>query len=207
MLLTKSIEWPSLTFNWLKAIHGVHSDYQKQDFIIGTQTSDQEANEIIFANVKLPAKKNLESNMDYNKLEKKINIELRIDHEGDVNRARVNNLKENIVATKSSNGNIYIFNKFEHKDSKSSIGSQLTLTGHTSEGYGLSWNYINENIVASGSDDKMVLVWDINAENKEKRINPMIKFEEHTNIVEDVCFSKNDKNILLSVGDDCYLKV
>lgn len=211
LLITKCIEWPSLTFNWLKAIHCVHSDYQKQDFIIGTQTTNQETNELIFANVKLPLKKNTENNVNFNKLDKKINIELRVNHDGDVNKARVNNKKENIIATKSSNGNVYIFDKFSHKDSKSTLGPQAILLGHSKEGYGLNWNSFEDNIIASGSDDKLVLVWDINSininESNQSTISPILKLEEHIDVVEDVCFSKADKNILLSVGDDGYLKV
>lgn len=35
------------------------------------------------------------------------------------------------------------------------------LNGHTAEGFGLAWNPINHNILASGQTDQKIIVWDI----------------------------------------------
>jgi len=37
------------------------------------------------------------------------------------------------------------------------------LTGHVGEGYGLSWNSKNEGHLFSGSYDKKICEWDVNA--------------------------------------------
>lgn len=39
----------------------------------------------------------------------------------------------------------------------------MTLEGHTAEGMGLDWNPINTNFLASGSSDRRICVWDIEA--------------------------------------------
>lgn len=45
------------------------------------------------------------------------------------------------------------------------------LVGHTAEGYGLSWNGINKNLLVSGFSDKRICIWDIE---KNKQLNQKI---------------------------------
>ena len=210
ILLTKCLEWPSLTVNWMKAAHNVNDIYHKQQLVLGTQTSDQENNSLMFANVKIPIK-NLENSVEYNKQEKKIDIETIIEHQGDVNKARGNPFKENIIATKSSNGSVFIFNKHLHQtkpDATKKVGPQATLTGHTAEGYGLSWSKTDDNILISGSDDNLICIWDINGhQSKDGKISPVIIFNDHENIVEDICTSLDNGHIFYSVSDDKTLRV
>lgn len=54
------------------------------------------------------------------------------------------------------------------------------LIGHTSEGYGLSWNNINKNILLSGFSDKRICIWDIE-KNKQfnMKISPIIEILHH----------------------------
>ena len=40
--------------------------------------------------------------------------------------------------------------------------AQLTLAGHTEEGYGLCWSNLKAGHLISGSDDKTVCLWDTN---------------------------------------------
>ena len=204
ILLTKGLEWPSLTVQWNKSLHNVNDIYQKQQLLLGTQTSDQDKNLLMFANIKLPSKTT--SSQEYSKIENKISTETIIEHEGDVNRARINPFKENIIATKSSNGKVYIFNKFlhpsrPHQEQDKRLGSQETLIGHEAEGYGLSWSKFEENVLISGSNDRNICVWDIN------NPKPLLIFSEHTDIVEDVCSCVDNKNLIVSVSDDQTLRL
>lgn len=209
VLLTKCLEWPSLTVNWQKGYLN-HSDnnisYITQSLVIGTQTSGQEMNQLMFLKVKYP-KKDLK-NSNYNTQEQKIVVETIINHDGDVNKARVNPTIDNIVATKSSNGSVYIFDKFKHviKPSGDEFKPNAILKGHDQEGYGLSWSEINTLNLASGSDDNKVCIWSLEKD-VSGEIFPIITYTDHTNIVEDVCFSKKDANLLGSVSDDCSLRL
>lgn len=207
ILLTKCLEWPSLTFQWNKSIHNVGESYQKQQIVLGTQTSDQDSNSLIFANVKLP---NMTCfNGEYNKIEKKIDIETIIDHDGDVNKARINPFHENLLGSKSSNGNVYIYDKYLHPskpllDGKK-IGPQMVLEGHSSEGYGLGWSKFESNILISGSNDKRICVWDINS--SFSKVNPLITYDDHTGIVEDIVTSPENSNVFYSASDDFTIKI
>ncbi len=208
ILITKCLEWPSLTVNWIKKSHLISNNlvsYDKQQVLLGTQTSEQDKNYLIFANIKLPIKNS--SSLEYSKQDKKIEFETLIEHNGDINKARINPFHDNIIASKSSTRYVYLFDKFKHPTKSENVGPQRTFTGHTAEGYGLTWSKYEDNILISGSDDNLICIWDINAQEKEGVIDPLIMFNDHSSIVEDVCSSPDNKNIFYSVSDDKTLKV
>lgn len=210
LLLSKRLDWPSLCVNWMKSIDCNHEYYDKQEIILGTQTSDQDINHLIIADIKLPKKGLLNIN-EYKKESKKIEITTLIKHDGEVNRAKSNNFNENIIATKSSFGNVLIFNKLLHQvDNNITKGPSANLIGHSAEGYGLAWSKFDENILFSGSNDSLICVWDINSSNinaKNFDVSPIFTFNDHEDIVEDICSSPNDKDIFYSVSDDKTLRV
>lgn len=255
ILLTKSLEWPSLTFSWSNKILYECEYYQSQQFIIGTQTSHQESNSLIVGSVKLPLKNN--SNGEYNKTKTKYEYNMIIDHDGDVNRARICPINKNLVCTKSSNSKLYIYNleliangeeeyiseednEYHKQDIEMNIDigskanshnqsnnnekspnnqmkdnnhykskSNIILSGHLSEGYGLSWSTFDENIIVSGSNDNQICVWDINQKSLKSKegISPLVIYTDHNSIIEDVCCSPDNKNIFLSVSDDRTIKI
>jgi WD40 repeat protein len=93
-----------------------------------------------------------------------------------------------------------VFNYTKHPNkSTAPPNPQMRLTGHTKEGYGLAWSPNVSGMLASGSDDHLVCVWDIGNENCE----PLVTFSEHINVVNDVAWNANSgANLLGSVGDD-----
>ena len=76
----------------------------------------------------------------------KIEIELKINHDGEVNRARYMPQNSSLIATKSPSAEVLIFNYSklanlpkEHLMSMSADACpEIRLLGHTKEGYGLS---------------------------------------------------------------------
>ena len=158
----------------------------KQNAVIGTSLSNESGeneNKIILLEVSIPDI-NKEDNSIYKK-SKKI-IEKEFSHKGDVNKIRFNPLKENIVATKSSLGCIFLFDIDKGECIK-------TFEGHEKEGYGLAWN---QNLLLSGSYDNKVNLYDI------QNSNPLISYTNHTDACEDVSWSKTNPSIFGSVGDD-----
>ena len=137
--------------------------------------------------------------------EKKIEVEIKIKHDGDVNKARAMPFanKYNIIATQNSNGEILIFDYFKHpnqpKEENEESKPSLRLKGHsTVEGYGLNWNTLKEGELVSGNGDGKVCLWQIN---EQKNMSPIIEWKEHDSC-NDVCFNKKNGNILLSCGED-----
>lgn len=74
---------------------------------------------------------------------------------------------QKIIATKTTNGEIDLFDYFKHPKTplNDEVKPDLSLLGHTQEGYGLAWNPMKKGLLLSGSDDCRVCVWDINATN------------------------------------------
>lgn len=99
----------------------------------------------------------------------RITIDVQINHQGEVNRARfMPQDQKNIIATKTVNGGeIYLFNYFKHPKTpiNDEVKPDLRLLGHTQEGYGLAWNPLKKGLLLSGSDDCRVCVWDVNETN------------------------------------------
>jgi len=219
-VITHALEWPSLTFEWLPTKDCPSgSDYAMHKVILGTHTSKTEQENLIIANVKLPLEDSLVTQKLYldntkdaggvgllTKTDNKIEPIIRINHEGEVNKARAMPQLYNVIATKSPNGLVYVFDYTKHPN-KSSLGPQLTLQGHNKEGFGLSWSPIRQGWLASGSDDYKVCIWDINAATEQNSTLGALHTYYHSNVVEDVSWSNFIPTMLASVGDDRKIKL
>ena len=211
-LIIGALEWPSLTVNWLPEIEEQDS-YKIQRIIIGTHTNNNEQNYLLICKIKFP-KQSLnildEDNYEYYyhkqtinnyyKLDEKIEIEYKINHKGEVNRARFMPQNSNLIATKSPNYEIHIFNykKQPKIPIDNEIKPEIKLTGHTNEGFALNWSTLKKGYLLSGSFDKRICLYDINNEK-----NALIHtYEDHEGIIEEVNFNKINENIFASCGDD-----
>ncbi len=161
-ILVKNVSYPNLNF------------LKEED----SEEKDKRYYSTLLKDFKLKCKDNK------NKIVKKI------PHKGDVNRMKFNPNNRNILATKSSDSNIYLI------DTKLSK-TVLTLEGHSEEGYGIAWS--KENKLISGSYDKKVIMYQL-SDFKDQKV--LFDSSEHKDVVEDVGFNKFNENIFASVGDD-----
>lgn len=140
----------------------------------------------------------------YSKVENKIEVETKINHQGEVNKARAMPQvdKYNIIASKTVSGEVHIFDYFKHppKPTDNQIKPEMRLTGHSKEGYGLNWSTRRVGYLLSGADDHKICLWDINS--SASHLSPLKIVEEHKGVVEDVSWNKQDENLFASCGDD-----
>lgn len=135
----------------------------------------------------------------------KIDIKIKIAHEGEVNRARVMPQNKFIVATKSPSSTVFVFDYSKHDSvpRDNVCRPQHRCHGHSAEGYGLSWNpHVNGQLL-SGSDDHVVCLWDVRE--AALNVNPMNKYLGHTDVVEDVAWHQHHPHMFGSVGDDSLI--
>ncbi len=116
-------------------------DYSIHRLILGTHTSDEQ-NHLVIASVQLP---NDEAHFDsshydneraefggFGSVSGKIDIEIRINHEGEVNRARYMPQNQCIIATKTPSSDVLIFDYTKHPskpDPSGECNPELRLKG------------------------------------------------------------------------------
>jgi len=214
--MTHALEWPSLTAQWLPDVTKPEGkDYTIHRLVLGTHTSDEQ-NHLVIASVQLP---NDEAQFDsshydseraefggFGSVSGKIDIEIRINHEGEVNRARYMPQNQCIIATKTPSSDVLIFDYTKHPSKPDPSGEctpELRLKGHSKEGYGLSWNSNVNGHLLSASDDHTICLWNINANPTSARsLDAMTIFTGHTAVVEDVAWHLLHDAMFGSVGDD-----
>lgn len=215
LVMTHALEWPSLSIQWLPNC-GISAgdDFSVHKLLLGTHTSGAEQNHLMVAEVRLPLE---DTEIDARKFDDetqelggfggvsgKVEIKIRINHDGEVNRARYMPSNEYIVATKTIHSEVHIFDITKHPSQPSSeIGTSspnYRLLGHSKEGYGLCWNPHEPFHLLSGSDDAVICEWKI--ENAGKEVQPLNKYHGHTDVIEDVAWHMHHTKIFGSVGDD-----
>ncbi|CAH1392750.1 unnamed protein product [Nezara viridula] len=96
-----------------------------------------------------------------------IKMGIKIKHPGIVNRARYMPQNPAVLATKSSNGTVYIYNvrkMFLAAKNKEKYNPELKLKALTAGGSGMSWNPNRKGyIVSSSTNERTIRLWDINS--------------------------------------------
>ncbi|CAK9134546.1 unnamed protein product [Ilex paraguariensis] len=211
LVISHSLEWPSLTVQWLPSPPSSDSDdgsFAVHKLILGTHTSDDFPNFLMVADVHLP--KNpasaVETNFEYPNIPK-VEIVQKIYVDGEVNRARCMSQNPSVVAAKTSSCEVYVFDSTKQpvNHEGGSCDPDLRLRGHDKEGYGLSWSPFKEGYLLSASNDCKICLWDISATPQDKVLEAKHVYEDHQSVVEDVSWHLKNENLFGSVGDDCRL--
>lgn len=149
--------------------------YSTHRLLIGTHTTGEAQNYLQIAEVQLP-NPHVPNPEDYDddkgeiggyggnskkpQMEIKFNIVQKIDHKGEVNKARYQPQNPNIIATMCTDGRVMIWDRSKHPSQPTgSVNPQMELLGHEAEGFGLSWNPHVAGHLATGSEDKTVRLW------------------------------------------------
>ncbi|OII74635.1 WD40 repeat histone deacetylase subunit [Cryptosporidium ubiquitum] len=223
-----SVQWMcENNFSYNESFYSDESinDTTKYSLLTGTHTSGMDQDYIIILDVLLPnssipeENRKFDSHSDYAGFSisckesdtNKFSQRILIPHDGEVNRAIHSPVNKNIIASKTVAGDVNIYDLNSLIDKKMVEGTiktektpSLILCGHELEGWALSWNKINESYLASGSDDTVICLWDIQSRpnNSERKLNPILKFRGHEKSVQDISWNPSNENIMISVGDD-----
>lgn len=106
-------------------------------------------------------------------------------HEGEVHRARYMPQNSCVIATKTIDSGVYVFD-YGHHPMKPCPDEQfnpdLILKGHESDGFGLSWSKFKQGLLLSGSYDEKICMWDINGTPHDHALDPMQIYKVQYNI-------------------------
>jgi histone-binding protein RBBP4 len=188
--------WSSLTVDWFPSSES-RDGMVNQQVVLGTYTSGTDKEYLSIGTARFLISK------DAKGTNSQLVINKRIDHDGEVNRARIMPQNPNIIATASVSGDVYLFDHTKFPDNPSGeFRPTATLAYHTENGYGLSWNYLEEGKLLTSSDDSKIALWDVN--------NPdtvLHTFNAHKDIVNDVEWHRLNPNLFASVSDDKWLYI
>eukprot|EP01041_Mallomonas_annulata_P012346 gene12346-25976_t len=217
LVMTHALEWPSLTVQWFNDVtRPADKDYSIHRVLLGTHTASSDPNYLMVADVMLPLP---ETEIDARKYDdergevggfggqlSKVDVKIRMVHEGEVNRARIMPQNHFLIATKSPSSTVFVFDYSKHSSFPSDVQKskpQVRCLGHTAEGYGLAWSPHDEGRLLSGSDDHLLCLWDVKGAGAEAM--PIQTRRGHRDVVEDVDWHKSYAHLFGSVGDDCQL--
>ncbi|CAL1694350.1 unnamed protein product [Somion occarium] len=228
VVITHALDWPSLTCQWFPDKESPpNKPYTVHRLLLGTHTSGQAQDYLQIATVQLPKRDDGPSadkldRADYDDergelgghtipTQPRIQITQKINHEGEVNRARYMPQNPDLIATKAVSGEVLIFDRTKHSNTPDRDGvcrPNIRLVGQTKEGFGLSWNPVKQGHILGASEDMTVCHWDISSYTKAKTsIEPTTVFRGHTSVVGDVDWHPRHENVLASVGDDKMLMI
>ncbi|CZT49541.1 probable HAT2-subunit of the major yeast histone acetyltransferase [Rhynchosporium secalis] len=225
MILSTALEWPTLTTQWFPdKKEPKDKNYTIHRLLIGTHTSNDAQNFLQIANVEIP-KMITPNPHDYDEHKGeiggygnssngeqaaiKMTIEQKIDHPGEVNKARYQPQNPNIIATMAPGGRVLIFDRTKHSSAPNGVVSpQAELVGHKSEGFGLCWSPHEAGRLATGSEDKTVRLWDLKTiSSNNTNIKASRIYTHHKAVVNDVQYHPLHKSLIGTVSDDCTLQI
>ena len=93
-------------------------------------------------------------------VEVKFHIVQKINHKGEVNKARYQPQNPNMIATMCTDGRVMVFDRTKHSSVPGGqVNPQMELDGHTKEGFGLSWSSHEFGKLVTGAVDSTVRLW------------------------------------------------
>lgn len=225
MILSTALEWPTLTTQWFPDVKDPKDkNYMVHRLLIGTHTSEGKPNYLQIAEVEIP-KAVAPTVHDYDEERGEIGgygskmpsgeapairfkITQKIDHPGEVNKARYQPQNPDIIATLAIDGRVLIFDRTKHSiDPLGTPSPQVELIGHEQEGFGLNWSPHQEGVLATGSEDKTVCTWDLTTLQSGKTLKPSRQYRHHSHIVNDVQYHPLIRHFLGTVSDDLTMQI
>lgn len=173
VIYSRALEWPTLTTQWLPDVQSLpDKNFSTHRLLIGTHTSGATQDYLQIATVDLPNKPAVNP-ADYDAEKEEIgghgaskqpisfNVIQKINHPGEVNKARYMPQNPDLIATMTIQGDALVFDRTKHQSipKTNQVDAQIELKGHEKEGFGLDWNPHVEGQLATGSEDQTVRVW------------------------------------------------
>ncbi|KAK4541066.1 hypothetical protein LTR36_008291 [Oleoguttula mirabilis] len=223
IMYSRALEWPTLTTQWLPDVKEVPGKAMRQHrLLLGTHTSGQQNDYLQIGHLNLPNPPPA-TLADYNPTTEELggygaskepitfNIVQKIQHPGEVNKARYQPQNPNIIATWASDRNVYVWDRSKHPSVPTGEAKpQATLHGHKDEGFALEWNPHVEGQLLSGSNDDTVNLWDLHRDFTldTKTVKPKTTYTHHAAAVNDVQYHPTlGKNLFGSVSDDLTMQL
>ena len=225
MLHRMHVEWPSLTFGFVKDSLGEQrTAFPMTAYMVsGTQAERANQNQLVCQKLSQLAKtrhdedSESDDDSDDDADDDPIVEHQTVPHSGTVNRLKLMPQSPHVCATWSDTGKVFVHNLAAPLATLASPGSAaaaqseasrrplFSFGGHAEEGYALDWSAARPGALASGDNAHKLHVW-APTEGGSWAVDPE-PLCGHTGAVEDVAWSPVEPNVLMSVGCDSTVRV
>ncbi|KAI3621980.1 retinoblastoma binding protein 4 [Moniliophthora roreri] len=241
LVITHALDWPSLTCQWFPDKESpANKSYTIHRLLLGTHTSGQAQDYLQIATVSIPKRDNSASAQKLSRNDyddergelgghtippaPRIQVTQKINHAGEVNRARYMPQNPDLIATKAVSGEVLVFDRTKHPseperdgiwtclepdegrtcvgrvggyDTKTSIEPTSVFKGHTAVVGDVDWHATKENVFASVGDDKMLMIWDTRTPGE-----PQTKVQAHDREILAVACSPASEHLIVTGSGD-----
>ncbi|CAF4590456.1 unnamed protein product [Rotaria sp. Silwood1] len=148
----------------------LNQDYTVHHPILNTLTSDEQ-NPLLTASVQIPKEGTGNDSTEYGSERRefgdfglynaKVNIELKINHDGEVNRASYMPQNSSFIATNSPSAVVLIYNYTKLATQNIDCRPELRLCGHTKEAVvkDFAWHLFHKTLFGFVGDDRKLTIW------------------------------------------------
>jgi histone-binding protein RBBP4 len=192
LVYTNTLKYYTPFIAWFPDVQRLDNSKSVQRLLSTTFSNGLEQEQLLFSQISFPDMVDEDSlnNADIDfKLTQSIPLPV------DSNKCKFCPLATNIIACRTEDPDILIYDYTKHSSMDSKKGPDGVLKGHTQGGFALDWSQLKFGQLVTGGRDCLVNVFDINH-------GLIYKKKYHTGIVNDVSFSRFDPNVFCSVSDD-----
>eukprot|EP00250_Pteridium_aquilinum_P013718 c21529_g1_i1 orf=300-1274(-) len=207
LVITHALEWPSLTVQWLPALPNTHhahthtQSFSLHTLLLGTHTSDNEPNYLMLAHVHLPlqdVETDARQYCDDTPESGGFGSQFGKAHSGVVEDVAWHLSHDNLFGSVGDDRQLFIWDLRSSTVEKPS----QSVKAHDAEVNCLAFNPFNEWVLATGSADSTVALYDLR-----KLSKPLHSFVNHTDEVFQIGWNPKNETILASCGADRRLMV
>lgn len=197
LVYTHALKWPTPSVQWFPDVRRVDNQRSVQRMLMTSFSNGAEREHLMLAQISFPDTVDEDS---LNNADIDFKIIQSIPLPVDANKCRHCPLAANIIACRTEGKDVLIYDYTKHSSFDSAKGPDTVLEGHTEGGFALDWNPIRFGQLVTGGRDCMVNLFDINT-------GIVSSGTYHSQVVNDVSFSRFDPNIICSVSDDMKMAI
>jgi len=197
LMYTQTLKWPTPSIQWFPEVQRVENQKSVQRLLTTTFSNGLEKEQLLISQISFPDTVDEDS---LNNADIDFKITQSIPLSSDANRCLYCPLATNIIACRTESSDVLIYDYTEHPSFNSSKAPDAVLKGHTDGGFAVDWNHMIFGQLVTGGRDKMVNVFDINN-------GILFSKSYHSQIVNDVSYSRHNPNVFCSVSDDLRIAV
>lgn len=209
-----ALDWPTLSLQWTPSVISPSKTYgpgfSTYQLLIGTHTGKRASEYLKFVGIDIPTEPIVGPVLTSSG--PKVNTIYQIPHTvsssqkqdffSEVNVARYNPFDSSSIASIMNTGDVVIYNTSTGQAGIDSIQSGSILKYHTKSGYAMDWNTKIPGILATGSEDSKIAIWDVNSSTATSTGPKYTLSSTHSANVTSVKWSPHLPTVLASTSED-----